>query len=93
MEISKDSKELFNNARLGCTDQELADIFEVDVEDLAPYAILLRKARGELQMQIRKAFLQAAEKGNPVALTHLAAVYLRDSRSTSEAGSADEKTP
>jgi hypothetical protein len=67
-------------ARVGCTDQELADYFGVDraamVEQLGP---LLRSSRAALQEKVRRCLFAAAEQQHqPDALATLVRMYLTE---------------
>jgi hypothetical protein len=79
LELTQNSRLLSAAVEAGATDDELAALFGVSVSDLKTFEALIAKARAELALRVRRAFLAAAERGNSDALAYLAKKYLEES--------------
>jgi hypothetical protein len=75
---NKHSARLAAYAEQGATDAELAAIFGVPVAALAQFEQLLAKSRAELAGRVRRAMLEAGDKGDAYALSYLAEQYLKE---------------
>lgn len=76
-EISNNPARLARMAEDGASDADLADIFGVPEAALAAqFHPILRKARAELRGRIRRALLQAGDRGESRVLGYLALAYL-----------------
>lgn len=76
LDLAKDPDRLTWYARTGATNSELASIFALPATAIKVFEPVLAKVRALLNDRIRDAFLKAAEKGEPTALTYLAKKYL-----------------
>lgn len=72
-----DAKLIVGLAKIGCTNSEIAALAGCSVSTLtANFSEFLDKGRGEMKMKLRRAQIQAANKGNVVMLIWLGKQYL-----------------